>query len=162
MLETLPPQLFMVQDGSPNISGTGPPPVSITANPGGNVAITPGATWTATAPVSTSTLLFDYGTAPPDFLSTVQLRAGIPADGIDRNGQPIVEGQTIRTASKSAASGAITRRRCTTQTIVPVAVEFSKVVTSSPVTAIGQVVELDDRRPRCRRHPRANWSTRAS
>ena len=140
VLETLPPQLFMVQDGSPNISGTGPPPVSITANPGGNVAITPGATWTATAPVSTSTLLFDYGTAPPNFLSTVQLRAGIPADGIDRNGQPIVEGQTFQNCIEITASGAITRRRCTTQTIVPVAVEFSKVVTSSPVTAIGQVV----------------------
>ncbi|HET9600913.1 MAG TPA: hypothetical protein VFP08_04960, partial [Acidimicrobiales bacterium] len=79
VLETLPPQLVMVQDGSPNITGTGPQPVAITATPGGNVPITGGATWTATAPASAGTLLFDYGTAPPGFLSTVQVRAGIPA-----------------------------------------------------------------------------------
>ena len=81
VLETLPPQLVMAQDGSPNITGTGPPPVSITATPGGNVPISGGATWTATAPASTATLLFDFGDAPPNFRSTILVRAGIPANG---------------------------------------------------------------------------------
>jgi uncharacterized repeat protein (TIGR01451 family) len=50
VVETLPPQLEMVQDGNPNLSGAGPPPVSITATPGGNVPISGGGPWTATAP----------------------------------------------------------------------------------------------------------------
>ena len=86
VLETLPPQLEMVQDGQPNLTGTGPAPVSITATPGGNVPVNGAGPWTATAPASAGTLLFDYGTAPPGFLSTVQVRAGIPASGVDRNG----------------------------------------------------------------------------
>ena len=78
VLETLPPQLEMVQDGQPNLTGTGPAPVSITATPGGNVPVNGGGPWSATAPASAGTLLFDYGTAPPGFLSTVLVRARHP------------------------------------------------------------------------------------
>src|SRR5262245_27549564 len=92
--ETLPPQLEMVQPG-PNLSGAGPPPVSITATPGGNVPINGAGPWTATAPAGTASMLFDFGTAPPNFKTTILVRAGIPASGIDRNGQPITAGSSI-------------------------------------------------------------------
>jgi LPXTG-motif cell wall-anchored protein len=137
VLETLPPQLVMAQDGSPNISGTGPPPVSITATPGGNVPISGGATWTATAPASTATLLFDFGDAPPNFRSEILVRAGIPANSIDRDGLPIVPGSAIENCIDLSGSGTINIRRCTTQTIVPVSVEFSKIITTSNVTVPG-------------------------
>jgi hypothetical protein len=141
LLETLPPQLEMVQDGQPNLTGTGPAPVSITATPGGNVPVNGSGPWSATAPAGTGTLLFDYGTAPPGFLSTVQVRAGIPASGIDRNGQPITAGSTIDNCIDITATGTtVNRHQCTTQTIVPVSVEFSKVLTSTPVTVPGQTV----------------------
>jgi LPXTG-motif cell wall-anchored protein len=143
VLETLPPQLVMAQDGSPNISGTGPPPVSITATPGGNVPISGGATWTATAPASTATLLFDFGDAPPNFRSTILVRAGIPANGIDRNGQPIVNGASIVNCIDISGGGTINANRCTTQTIVPVSVEFSKIITTSEVTVPGSTASWE-------------------
>jgi hypothetical protein len=141
VLETLPPQLEMVQDGQPNLTGTGPAPVSITATPGGNVPVNGAGPWTATAPASAGTLLFDYGTAPPGFLSTVQVRAGIPASGVDRNGQPITAGSTIDNCIDISATGTtVNKHQCTSQTIVPVSVDFSKVLTSVPVTVPGQTV----------------------
>ena len=144
VLETLPPQLEMVQDGQPNLTGTGPAPVSITATPGGNVPVNGAGPWSATAPASAGTLLFDYGTAPPGFLSTVLVRAGIPASGIDRNGQPIVAGSTISNCIDITGTGtAVNRHQCTTQTIVPVSVDFSKILTSSPVTVPGQTVSWE-------------------
>jgi uncharacterized repeat protein (TIGR01451 family) len=144
--EILPPQLVMAQDGSPNISGTGPPPVSITSNPGGlNVLISGGATWTASAPASTGTLVFDFGDAPPNFRSDIVVRAGIPSDSIDRNGQPIPPGSSIENCILIGGSGpdTIEVRRCTTQEIVPVAVEFSKLLTSSEVTVPGSTVSWE-------------------
>ena len=91
VLETLPPQLVMVQDGSPNITGTGPQPVAITATPGGNVPISGGATWTATAPAAAGTLLFDYGTAPP----------GLPLDGPDQGRDPGQRHRSQRSAHRA-------------------------------------------------------------
>ncbi|HEX6785686.1 MAG TPA: hypothetical protein VF076_00700, partial [Acidimicrobiales bacterium] len=141
--ETLPPQLEFVQPG-PNLSGTGPPPVSITATPGGNVPISGGGPWTATAPVTAGSLLFDFGTAPPNFSTTILVKAGIPASGIDRNGQPIVAGSSIQNCIDITATGTtVNRHQCTTQTIVPVSVDFSKVLTSSPVTVPGQTVSWE-------------------
>src|SRR4051812_43994699 len=134
----------MVQDGSPNLTGTGPAPVSITAAPGGNVPVTGAGPWSATAPASSGTLLFDYGTAPPGFLSTVQVRAGIPASGVDRNGQPITAGSTIDNCIDITSTvTVVNRHQCTTQTIVPVSVDFSKVLTSAPVTVPGQTVSWE-------------------
>jgi uncharacterized repeat protein (TIGR01451 family) len=141
--ETLPPQLEMVQPG-PNLSGTGPPPVSITATPGGNVPINGGGPWTATAPATAGSLLFDFGTAPPNFSTTILVKAGIPASGIDRNGQPITAGSSIQNCIDIAATGtSVNRHQCTDQTIVPVSVEFSKVLSSAPVTVPGQTVSWE-------------------
>ena len=121
VLETLPPQLVMAQGGGPNLTGTGPPPVSITATPGGNVPITGTTNWSATAPADTDTLLFDFGDAPPNFRSTILLRAGIPANSIDRDGNPIVPGSSIENCIEISGTGTtVNARRCTTQTIVPV------------------------------------------
>jgi hypothetical protein len=144
VLETLPPQLVMAQDGSPNISGTGPPPVSITANGSINVPISGGATWTATAPATTATLLFNFGDAPPNFRSDILVRAGIQANGTDRNGQPIPPGTSIQNCIDISGSGTtVNARRCTTQEIVPVAVEFSKILTSAEVTVPGSTVSWE-------------------
>ncbi len=144
MTETLPPQLAMVQPG-PNLSGNGPAPISITATPGGNVPISGGGgDGRPPHPPATGSLLFDFGTAPPNFLTTILVKAGIPADGIDRNGQPIVDGSTIQNCIEIAATGTtINRRQCTTQTIVPVSVEFSKIITSASVTTPGQTVSWE-------------------
>ncbi len=96
VLETLPPQLVMdCRAAAPTSPARGLRRCPSRRRPGGNVPISGGANWTATAPASTATLLFDYGTAPPNFLATIQLHAGIPANGIDRNGQPITAGQSI-------------------------------------------------------------------
>ncbi len=141
VLETLPPQLVMAQGGGPNLTGTGPPPVSITATPGGNVPITGTTNWSATAPADTDTLLFDFGDAPPNFRSTILLRAGIPANSIDRDGNPIVPGSSIENCIEISGTGTtVNARRCTTQTIVPVSVEFSKIITTAEVTVPGGTV----------------------
>jgi len=139
--ETLPPVLEMTQPG-PNLTGNGPAPLSITATPGGNVPINGGnGNWSATAPASADSLLFDFGTAPPNFLTTILVTAGIPANGLDRSGQPIVAGSTFDNCVEIAATGSsVNKRQCTTQTIVPVSVDFSKVVTSASVTTPGQTV----------------------
>ena len=72
------------------------------------------------------------------------MHAGIPANGIDRNGQPIVAGSTIQNCIDITATGTtVNRRQCTTQTIVPVSVDFSKILTSSPVTTPGQTVSWE-------------------
>ena len=72
------------------------------------------------------------------------MRAGIPASGIDRNGQPIVAGSTISNCIDITGTGtAVNRHQCTTQTIVPVSVDFSKILTSSPVTVPGQTVSWE-------------------
>jgi hypothetical protein len=69
------------------------------------------------------------------------VRAGIPASGVDRNGQPITAGQSIQNCIEISATGTIVnRRQCTTQTIVPVSVEFSKVLTSVSVTVPGAII----------------------
>ncbi len=81
-------------------------------------------------------------TAPrhPGFLSTVQIRAGIPANGIDRNGQPIVPGSAIVNCIAISGQGtAVDTRRCTTQNIVAVSVEFAKLLTSARVTVPGAI-----------------------
>jgi hypothetical protein len=89
-------------------------------------------------------MLFDFGTAPPNFLTTILVKAGIPANGLDRNGQPIVPGSTFQNCIEIAANGTtINRRQCTTQTEVPVSVEFSKVITSASVTTPGQTVSWE-------------------
>jgi uncharacterized repeat protein (TIGR01451 family) len=140
--ELLPPELEMAQVGPPNIQGTrGPPPVSITSNPGGlNVLISGGTdNWTASAPASTTSLVFDFGDAPPNFRSDIALRAGIPA------GTVVTPGSTIENCILVGGSGpdTIEIRRCTTQEIVPVAVEFSKLLTSAPVTVPGSTVSWE-------------------
>jgi uncharacterized repeat protein (TIGR01451 family)/LPXTG-motif cell wall-anchored protein len=144
VLEDLPPQLTMVQDGQPNLTGTGGPP-TITATPGGAVAVSGGAGgWTATAPAAADTLLFDFGTVPAGFKSTIQLRAGIPQDGIGRDGQPVVGGQTFQNCIDINATGTtVNRHDCTTQTVVPLAVNLTKTLTTSPVTSPGQIVSWE-------------------
>ena len=143
VIEDLPPQLAMVQDGQPNLSGAGPPP-TITATPGGPVAVNGGGGgWTATAPVDADQILFAYGTVPAAFSTQIEVRAGIPTNGVGRDGQTVVAGGTIENCALIGATDTPNRRSCTTQNIVPLAVTFSKVLTSSPVSSPGQMVSWE-------------------
>ena len=132
VLETLPPQLAMVQDG-PNLTGTGPAPVSITATPGGNVPINGGGGLDGDRARRHGHAAVRLRDAPPNFLSTILVQAGIPANGIDRNGQPDRRRFDHRELHRDQRRRArpSTGSQCTTQTIVPVSVEFSKIITSS-------------------------------
>jgi hypothetical protein len=143
VIEDLPPQLSMVQDGQPNLTGTGPPP-TITATPGGPVPVAGGGGgWSATAPAAADTLLFDFGTVPAAFTTTIQVRAGIPSNGVGRDGQPVVGGTTFQNCVDITAVGASKRHACTTQNVVPLAVNFSKILTSPSVSAPGQIVSWE-------------------
>ena len=143
VLETLPPQLVMVQDGRPNLTGTGPAPVSITATPGGNVPISGGCQLDGDRPGQHRDLAVRLRhraaelPAPPSWSS-----AGIPANGIDRNGQPITAGAEHRQncIDISATGTTVNRRQCTTQTIVPVSRGVQQGADVAPVTVPGQIV----------------------
>ena len=88
--------------------------------------------------------MFDFGDAPPNFRSTILLRAGIPANSIDRDGNPIVPGSSIENCIEISGTGTtVNARRCTTQTIVPVSVELSKILTSSEVAVPGSTVSWE-------------------
>jgi uncharacterized repeat protein (TIGR01451 family)/LPXTG-motif cell wall-anchored protein len=147
VLEDLPPQLTMVQDGQPNLTGTGAPP-QISVSSGGAFTNLPvsggGGSWSATAPASTDQVRFSFGTVPAAFSTTIMVRAGIPANGVGRDGQTVVAGQSIvNCADITATSGGVgtpTRHSCTTQSVQPLTVELSKTLTSSPVTSPGQTV----------------------
>ena len=79
--ETLPPQLAMVQHGCPTCPATARHRSRSRPTPGGNV---PDQRWRRADGrrphrPATGSLLFDFGTAPPNFLSTILVKAGIPA-----------------------------------------------------------------------------------
>ena len=105
-----------------------------------------GGGWTATAPAGTgiAAVRLRHGARRASSPRS-RCSAGIPANGIDRNGQPIVAGSTIQNCidDHGAPGRPSTGGQCTTQTIVPVSVDFSKVLTSSPVTAPGQTVSWE-------------------
>jgi hypothetical protein len=139
--ENLPVELSMVQDGSPNLTGTGTAPQISWRPLGGTlqaIGTSPsGGGWGATIPANADEIVLGYGTVPASFAATAQLRAGIPANGIGRGGVPIAPGATIRNcvtvAGSSGGAAAIPRSSCTDQTVVPLSVQFSKTRTSSPV-----------------------------
>ena len=139
--DNLPPQLSMVQDGSPNVIGTANPPVSLSWRPTGGafqtVPVTGGGAWSATVPATADEVQASYGDVPVNFSASFAVRAGIPANSIDRNGQPIPADSPIQNCVNVAATGAIPRASCTTQTVVPLSVQFSKERTSAPVVAPG-------------------------
>jgi uncharacterized repeat protein (TIGR01451 family) len=135
--ELLPPELAMVDDGQPNVTGDGPAP-TITATPGGAVAVNGGGGgWSATVPVAARQIVFAFGTVPAAFSTQILLRAGIPAN------QPVVAGTTIENCVLIGGTDTPDRRSCSEQNVVPLAVNFSKVLTSSPVTSPGQTVSWE-------------------
>ena len=131
----------MVQDGSPNVIGTANPPVSLSWRPTGGafqtVPVNGGGAWSATVPANADEIQASYGEVPVNFSASFALRAGIPANDIARDGQPIPPDSPIRNCVNVAATGAIPRAACTDQTVVPLSVQFSKVRTSAPVVAPG-------------------------
>lgn len=146
ILDTLPLALVAVQDGQPNVTGTGTPPqVSYGPNAGSQTPVTVsnlgGGRWGATVPASAAVIAASFGTVPVGFSVSFQIRAGIQASGLDRAGNPIPADSPIRNcATVTASSGgtpATPRTSCTDQTVMPLAVLFSKVITSQPVTTPG-------------------------
>ena len=139
--DNLPPELSMVQDGSPNVIGTANPPVSLSWRPTGGafqtVPVTGGGAWSATVPANADEIQASYGDVPVNFSASFAVRAGIPANDIGRDGQPIPADAPIRNCVTVAATGAIPRSACTDQTVVPLSVQFSKERTSAPVVAPG-------------------------
>jgi len=143
ILEDLPVQLSMLQPG-PNLSGANPAP-TIAVSPNGttftNLPVNGGGGgWTATAPANTDQIRFTFATVPAAFSTTITVKAGIPANGIDRAGNPITSGTSIQNCAAISGTGTPTVRRCTTQTIQSVAVDLAKTLTSGPITAPGAIV----------------------
>jgi uncharacterized repeat protein (TIGR01451 family)/LPXTG-motif cell wall-anchored protein len=142
--DNLPPELSMVQDGSPNITGTSNPPVTLSWRAAGGtfqtVPVNGGGAWSATVPANADEIQASYGDVPVNFSASFSVRAGIPLNNIDRNGALIPANAPIRNCVVVAATGAIPRTSCTEQTVVAVSVQFSKVITSAPVTAPGGIV----------------------
>ena len=153
--DNLPPELSMVQDGSPNVIGTANPPVSLSWRPTGGafqtVPVNGGGAWSATVPADADEIQASYGDVPVNFSASFAVRAGIPANDLARNGQPIPPDAPIRNCVTVAATGAIPRSACTDQTVVPLSVQFSKVRTSAPVVAPGGEINWSIGRRR-RRH----------
>src|SRR4029453_4906168 len=85
-----------------------------------------GGGWTATGPAQTGRIQVAYGTVPVNFTGQFQIRAGIPASGNDRNGNPIPANSPIRNCAEVSATASTPRIACTDQTLVPLAVQFSK------------------------------------
>jgi len=139
--ETLPPQLVMVQGAGANLSGTGGAP-GISVSSGGAftpISVSGAANWTATAPANTAQIRFDYGTVPAAFTASIKVHAGIPTNGIGRDGKPVTAGSSIVNCEATTATGAPSRQSCTTQTVQPLAVTLSKTLLTSPVTSPGQM-----------------------
>jgi uncharacterized repeat protein (TIGR01451 family) len=140
--EDLPAQLAMVQDGGPNLTGTGAAP-QVSWRPLGTGAFQPVATspsgggWGATIPAAADQIRLGYGTVPAGVVGTARVRAGIPANGIGRDGIPVAAGANIRNCiTVTGSSGGVTavpRSACTDQVVVPLAVELSKTRTSAAV-----------------------------
>ena len=177
--DNLPPELSMVQDGSPNVIGTANPPVSLSWRPTGGafqtVPVNGGGAWSATVPANADEIQASYGDVPVNFSASFAVRAGIPANDLSRDGQPIPADAPIRNCVTVAATGAIPRSACTDQTVVPLSVQFSKERTSAPVVAPGGEViwshrarRRRTRRPMCSSsrasptacRPGSTWSTR--
>ncbi len=142
ILENLPVELSMVQDGAPNLTGAGTAPQVSWRPLGGGafqaIATSPaGGGWGTTIPAAADEIQLAYGTVPANFLGTALLRAGIPANGIGRDGVPVAAGATIRNCitvtGTSGGVAAIPRSSCTDQTVVPLSVQFSKTRTSAAV-----------------------------
>ena len=124
--EDLPVQLSMVQDGAPNLTGTGTAPqVSWRSIGGGSfqaIATSPsGGGWGATLPTNADEIELAYGTVGANFSATAQVRAGIPANGIARDGVPVPIGANVRNCmTVTATSGgipAVARSSCTDQAV---------------------------------------------
>ena len=100
----------MVQDGSPNVIGTANPPVSLSWRPTGGafqtVPVTGGGAWSATVPATADEIQASYGDVPVNFSASFAVRAGIPANDIGRDGQPIPPDAPIRNCVTVAATGA--------------------------------------------------------
>ncbi len=142
VLERLPVQLTMVQGGGANVTGTGTLPSIAWARTTGAFTPVPtlnlgGGKWGATVPAATGQISVGYGTLPAAATRVFQIRAGIPASGLDRNGNPIPPNSTIHNCATAGATGSTSRTSCTDQTVVSIAVNFSKVRTSEPVTLPG-------------------------
>ena len=141
LLDNLPPALTMVQDGQPNLGGAAPVPQLSWRAAGGSFQALPTAgagPWTARAPAEADEILAVYGAAPPGARFSFTARAGIPANGIGRDGAPVVAGAALLNCVTVTADGATPRSACTPQTSTPVAVTLVKDLTSPNQIRVGE------------------------
>ena len=137
--DVLPVGLVPVQDGAPNVSGTGPAPV-VTA--GAAVPVTAaGGGWSATVPASAATVSVTFSDVPAGTKRVFQLRAGIPFDGRGRDGKVLQEGKQVvncaDVSGEAPGTNVVHRGACFAQTVVPISVDFTKTRTTAQVVAPG-------------------------
>ena len=147
ILDNLPAALTMVADGQPNVTGGGTPPVLAWRPEGG--AFQPLATavsgggWQATAPAATDELRASYGTAASGFSASFVVRAGIPASGLGRDGNPVEPLSVIANCARVSATNATPRFACTARPQRPSSSTFTKALASAAQVLPGDTVSWD-------------------
>ena len=154
VLETLPPQLVMVQGADPNITGTGPPPVVHHGHPRWECPDHRGDELDVRPRLPTpDTLLFDFGDAPRASARRSCSGPGSRRTASTATGNPIVPGfrrivelHRHQRARARRSTPAAARRRTSSRS----ASSSAKILTSAEVTVPGAHRQLDHRRRRPR------------
>ena len=128
IVENLPSELSMVQNGIPNLTGAGTAPAVSWRPLGGGafqaIATAPsGGGWGATIPATADEITLAYGAVASGAARTALVRAGVRADGKDRAGITVPIGSDIRNCisvtASTAGTAAVGRSSCTDQTLAP-------------------------------------------